>query len=165
LKPHLHAGRNSPPSRTEISPLTGKTVSQQFKEPYVPAWAREKAAEDASDFIGKRIRQAHQLREISVLIRRSSRRPTMPSFTGTGGLKVRSSLIFCFANCISTRTKSKPLRPAIFSTSDSDSDSAAVGFFVGRKRLLQSLAQRRKFVDVSLPARRRTKNDGFGESV
>jgi len=38
-------------------------VPQNRKEPYIPAMARDKAAENASHFIGERIKQAHQLRE------------------------------------------------------------------------------------------------------
>ncbi|CAN5322819.1 DUF1957 domain-containing protein [soil metagenome] len=44
--------------------ITSKTASQQNKQPYIPLLAREKVAEHASDFIGKRIEQAHKLREL-----------------------------------------------------------------------------------------------------
>jgi hypothetical protein len=103
--------------------------------------------------------------KISARIRRSSRRLMTPSFTVTGGLKVRSSSIFCFASFISTKRKSKPLRPAIFSTRAFRFKFSSRRLHLGRKRLLQSLAQRRQFVDVSVSARRRTKNDRFGESL
>jgi len=43
--------------------ITGRDVPQQTKEPYIPAMAREKAAENAMHFIGERIKQAHKLRE------------------------------------------------------------------------------------------------------
>jgi 1,4-alpha-glucan branching enzyme len=63
LKPHLHEGGERRHLGLKYHRITGKTVSQQYKEPYVPVWAREKTAEDASDFISKRIEQARKLRE------------------------------------------------------------------------------------------------------
>jgi 1,4-alpha-glucan branching enzyme len=42
--------------------ITGRDVPQQNKAPYIPALAREKAAENASHFIGERIKQARILR-------------------------------------------------------------------------------------------------------
>jgi len=38
-------------------------VPQNLKQPYIPSLARDKAAENASHFIGERIKQAHKLRE------------------------------------------------------------------------------------------------------
>lgn len=43
--------------------ITGRNVPQQMKQPYVPAAAREKAAENATHFIGERIKQAYKLRD------------------------------------------------------------------------------------------------------
>jgi 1,4-alpha-glucan branching enzyme len=40
--------------------ITGKT---EHKEPYIPSLGELKAAEDAADFVGRRIRQAYLLRE------------------------------------------------------------------------------------------------------
>jgi len=64
LLPHLH---KDPPIRRHLGlkyhRITGSDVPQQLKEPYIPALAREKAAQDASHFIGERIKQAYKLRE------------------------------------------------------------------------------------------------------
>jgi 1,4-alpha-glucan branching enzyme len=43
--------------------ITGRDVPQNRKEPYIPAMARDKAAENAAHFISERIKQAHILRE------------------------------------------------------------------------------------------------------
>lgn len=63
LKPHLHSNGERRHLGLKYHRITGKNVSQQNKEPYVPAWAREQAAKDATDFIAKRIEQARGLRE------------------------------------------------------------------------------------------------------
>jgi 1,4-alpha-glucan branching enzyme len=64
LRPHLH---KDPAVRRHLGlkyhRITGRDVPQQLKEPYIPALAREKAAEDASHFINERIKQAYKLRE------------------------------------------------------------------------------------------------------
>jgi 1,4-alpha-glucan branching enzyme len=44
--------------------ITGRNVEQNRKEPYLPNSAREKAAQHAADFIGKRIEQARQLKTL-----------------------------------------------------------------------------------------------------
>ncbi|MFN0277111.1 MAG: glycoside hydrolase family 57 protein [Pyrinomonadaceae bacterium] len=63
LKPHLHEDGNRRHLGLKYHRITGRDVPQQLKEPYVPALAREKVAEDASHFIGERIKQAHKLRQ------------------------------------------------------------------------------------------------------
>jgi len=63
LKPHLHEDGNRRHLGLKYHRITGRNVPQQNKAPYIPAYAREKAAENASHFIGERIKQAHKLRE------------------------------------------------------------------------------------------------------
>ena len=63
LAPHLHAEGNRRHLGLKYYRITGKGVPQQMKQPYLPSLAREKAAEDASHFLGERIKQAHELRE------------------------------------------------------------------------------------------------------
>lgn len=63
LKPHLPKDGMRKHLGLKYHRITGKTSSQQTKQPYLPALAREKAAQDAADFLGKRIEQAHKLRE------------------------------------------------------------------------------------------------------
>ena len=63
LRPHLHADGNRRHLGLKYHRITGRDVPQHGKAPYVPALAREKAAENASHFIGERIKQAHVLRE------------------------------------------------------------------------------------------------------
>ena len=61
LKPHLHTDGTRRGLGLKYYRITGKTA---HKEPYIPALAREKAAQDAADFLNKRIEQAHDLRRI-----------------------------------------------------------------------------------------------------
>ena len=63
LKPHLHADGERRHLGLKYHRITGRDVPQQLKQPYIPALARERAAEDASHFISERIKQAHILRE------------------------------------------------------------------------------------------------------
>jgi 1,4-alpha-glucan branching enzyme len=63
LKPHLHADGNRRHLGLKYHRITGRNVPQQLKQPYIPALATEKVAENAMHFIGERIRQAHKLRE------------------------------------------------------------------------------------------------------
>ena len=63
LKPHLHEDGNRRHLGLKYHRITGRDVPQNQKEPYIPALAREKAAENAAHFIGERIKQAHKLRE------------------------------------------------------------------------------------------------------
>jgi 1,4-alpha-glucan branching enzyme len=60
LKPHLHKDANRRNLGLKYYRITGKT---EHKAPYVPGLARLKAAEDAADFVGRRIEQAYLLRE------------------------------------------------------------------------------------------------------
>ena len=60
LKPHLHRDGTRRNLGLKYYRITGKT---NRKEAYVPVWAQETAARDASDFIIKRIEQAYKLRE------------------------------------------------------------------------------------------------------
>jgi 1,4-alpha-glucan branching enzyme len=62
LKPHLHEDGNRRHLGLKYHRITGRNVPQQNKAPYIPLLAREKAAENASHFIGERIKQAHKLR-------------------------------------------------------------------------------------------------------
>jgi 1,4-alpha-glucan branching enzyme len=62
LRPHLHAEGNRRHLGLKYHRITGRDVPQQNKAPYIPALAREKAAENASHFIGERIKQARILR-------------------------------------------------------------------------------------------------------
>src|SRR5437868_2724509 len=63
LKPYLDEHANRKHLGLKYHRITGRDVPQQHKQPYIPALAREKAAENAMHFIGERIRQAHKLRE------------------------------------------------------------------------------------------------------
>ena len=63
LKPHLHADGSRRHLGLKYHRITGRDVPQNHKQPYIPSLAREKAAENASHFIGERIKQAHILRE------------------------------------------------------------------------------------------------------
>ena len=63
LKPFLHKDENRRHLGLKYYRISGRDVPSHQKEPYVPAWAREKAREDALDFVGKRIKQAYKLRE------------------------------------------------------------------------------------------------------
>ena len=62
LRPHLHEDGNRRHLGLKYHRITGRDVPQQQKAPYAPALAREKAAENASHFIGERIKQARALR-------------------------------------------------------------------------------------------------------
>ena len=61
LRPHLHKDAMRRNLGLKYYRITGKT---EHKEPYVPQWARRQSAEDASDFLHKRIEQAKQLRQV-----------------------------------------------------------------------------------------------------
>ncbi|MEO8650188.1 MAG: 1,4-alpha-glucan branching protein domain-containing protein [Acidobacteriota bacterium] len=62
LEPYLHADRDRKHLGLKYYRITGRDVPQQLKQPYIPSLAREKASENASHFIGERIRQAYKLR-------------------------------------------------------------------------------------------------------
>jgi 1,4-alpha-glucan branching enzyme len=61
LKPHLHKDQMRRNLGLKYFRITGKT---EHKEPYVPQWARRQTAEDAADFLHKRVEQAKQLRQV-----------------------------------------------------------------------------------------------------
>jgi 1,4-alpha-glucan branching enzyme len=63
LKPHLHEDGNRRHLGLKYHRISGRDVPQQNKQPYVPALANEKAAQDAAHFINERIKQAYVLRE------------------------------------------------------------------------------------------------------
>lgn len=63
LKPHLHADGERRHLGLKYHRITGRDVPQNRKEPYIPAMARDKAAENAAHFLGERIAQAKKLRE------------------------------------------------------------------------------------------------------
>lgn len=63
LKPHLHADGERRHLGLKYHRITGRDVPQNRKEPYIPALARDKAAENAAHFLGERIVQAKKLRE------------------------------------------------------------------------------------------------------
>ncbi len=60
IKPFLHANGERRNLGLKYYRITGKT---QHKKPYIPELARLKAAEDAADFVNKRIDQMRGLRE------------------------------------------------------------------------------------------------------
>jgi 1,4-alpha-glucan branching enzyme len=62
LKPHLHSDAQRRHLGLKYHRITGRNVSQQNKTPYIPAAARDKAAENAMHFVGERIKQARELR-------------------------------------------------------------------------------------------------------
>jgi len=63
LKPHLHKDATRRHLGLKYHRISGRDVPSDKKLPYIPNLARAKAAEDASDFIGKRIEQVYRLRE------------------------------------------------------------------------------------------------------
>ena len=63
LATHLHSSGERRHLGLKYHRITGRDVPQNRKEPYIPAMAREKAAENAMHFIGERIKQARVLRE------------------------------------------------------------------------------------------------------
>ncbi|MBC7797631.1 MAG: DUF1957 domain-containing protein, partial [Pyrinomonadaceae bacterium] len=64
LKPFLHEDGKRRGLGLKYHRITGRDVSQTRKEPYIPELAREKAAQNAAHFVGERIKQAYQLREL-----------------------------------------------------------------------------------------------------
>jgi len=61
LKPHLHSDGNRRHLGLKYYRITGRT---EQKQPYIPSWAREKAAQHATHFLGERIRQCYHLHEV-----------------------------------------------------------------------------------------------------
>jgi 1,4-alpha-glucan branching enzyme len=64
LLPHLHAGGERRHLGLKYHRITGRDVPQPSKLPYDPQAARSRAAENASHFVGERIKQARHLREM-----------------------------------------------------------------------------------------------------
>jgi 1,4-alpha-glucan branching enzyme len=62
LKPHLHADAARRHLGLKYHRITGRDVPQNKKQPYIPALARDQAANDAAHFIGQRITQANEMR-------------------------------------------------------------------------------------------------------
>ena len=62
LLPHLHAGGERRHLGLKYHRITGRDVPQPSKLPYDPQAARSRAAENASHFVGERIKQARHLR-------------------------------------------------------------------------------------------------------
>nr|MBA2607158.1 DUF1957 domain-containing protein [Acidobacteriota bacterium] len=63
LKPHLHKDETRRHLGLKYHRISGRDVPGDKKQPYIPTLARAKTAEDAADFVGKRIKQAYKLRE------------------------------------------------------------------------------------------------------
>jgi 1,4-alpha-glucan branching enzyme len=63
LKPHLHKDAARRHLGLKYHRITGRDVPQNKKAPYIPAAAREMAAQHASHFVTERIKQAHRLKE------------------------------------------------------------------------------------------------------
>src|SRR5437868_1618741 len=58
LKPHLHEDGARRHLGLKYHRITGRDVPQNHKKAYIPALARERAAENATHFIGERVKQA-----------------------------------------------------------------------------------------------------------
>ncbi|MDT4969756.1 MAG: 1,4-alpha-glucan branching enzyme [Acidobacteriota bacterium] len=63
LRPYLHANGDRRHLGLKYYRITGRDVPQPAKAPYEPAAARLRAAENASHFVGERIKQARHLKE------------------------------------------------------------------------------------------------------
>ena len=63
IRPYLDADANRKHLGLKYHRITGREVPQQLKQPYLPKLAREKAAENATHFIGERVKQAKLLRK------------------------------------------------------------------------------------------------------
>src|SRR5688572_3404450 len=63
LKPHLHADAQRRHLGLKYHRITGRSVPQNHKEPYLPSFARAQAVRDAAHFVSERIKQAYLLRE------------------------------------------------------------------------------------------------------
>ena len=64
LKPFLHKDGTRRHLGLKYFRISARDTPQNQKQPYIPAIATEKAAGHASDFIRKRIEQAHKLRRV-----------------------------------------------------------------------------------------------------
>ncbi len=63
LKPYLDADGNRKHLGLKYHRISERGTDQQSKQPYVPAFARERSARDAAHFLGERIKQAEMLYE------------------------------------------------------------------------------------------------------
>lgn len=63
LKPHLHADGARRHLGLKYHRITGRNVPQNNKQAYIPALARQQAADDAGHFLNERIKQARMLRD------------------------------------------------------------------------------------------------------
>lgn len=63
LLPHLHSDGGRRHLGLKYHRISPRGTPQDRKLPYIPSLARQRAASDAADFIGKRIDQARKLRE------------------------------------------------------------------------------------------------------
>ncbi len=61
LKPHLHKDGDRRHLGLKFHRITGRDVAQENKSPYIPDWARQRAAEHGADFVQKRIAQGQEL--------------------------------------------------------------------------------------------------------
>ena len=114
LKPHLHKDGARRHLGLKYHRITGRTVPSDKKEAYVPNWAREKAAEDASDFIRKRINQAYKLRENFGGHPPLVVAPYDAELYGHWWFEGPHLLIFFSAKFISIKRRSKPITPGDF---------------------------------------------------
>jgi 1,4-alpha-glucan branching enzyme len=63
LKPHLHSDGKRRHLGLKYHRISGRDVQQNQKQPYNPAVAHERTGLHAANFVGKRIKQARQLRD------------------------------------------------------------------------------------------------------
>ncbi len=63
LKPHLHADASRRHLGLKYYRITGRSMPQNLKQPYLPAFARVQTVRDAAHFVGERVKQAYLLRE------------------------------------------------------------------------------------------------------
>ena len=166
LKPHLHADGNRRHLGLKYHRITGRDVPQNHKEPYIPALAREKAAENAAHFIGERIKQAHKLRETFEGHPPLVVSPYDAELYGHWWYEGPQFIDFFFKKIHFDQNEIAVHHARRFSRLRfAHPGPTAHRLKLGRSRLLQSLAQRRQLVDVPLPTRRRTPDDGDREQV
>ena len=116
IRPYLDADANRKHLGLKYHRITGRDVPQQNKQPYIPALARDKAAENAMHFIGERIKQVRLLRKTFEGHPPLVVSPYDAELYGHWWYEGRSSSTFSFARYTSTRTRSSASRRAIFST-------------------------------------------------
>jgi 1,4-alpha-glucan branching enzyme len=62
IRPYLDEDANRKHLGLKYHRITGRGIAQQDKQAYIPALAREKAAENASHFVEQRVKQARKLK-------------------------------------------------------------------------------------------------------